>query len=158
MIQFNDNNRPICAPTDAAECKLNNAALQDVWDALKCFSEQYVLTDVKCFNFAGLTGETNVLQINKEDAPSIGSTCLIDFKWNGVQYYESGEFTEDKLNYTIDEEELYYNINLFDNNGNDFYPGSEDEPCDIRITVFLKRKVLDLFNACEETENCRDED
>lgn len=157
MIQFNDNNRPVCNPGDAAECKLNNAALQDVWDALKCFSEQDILTNVKCFNFAGLVGEDTFF-IDKADAPDIDSTCLIDFKWNGVGYYENGEFTDDKLNYTIEERELDWKIRLFDNNNDPFPVGSEDEPCDIRITVFLKRKVIDLFNSCEETENCRDEE
>lgn len=149
MIQFNNNNRPTCNPQNKAECDVNNAALQDVWDALACLSEQYVITGVKCFDFLQIFDQDTFF-IDKEDIASIDSTCLINFFWNGVQYYTDEANNDDILKYTITERQNDFMITL------NIIVGSEDEPCDVRITVFEKKKVLDMFNACEEKENCRD--
>ncbi|HRH83565.1 MAG TPA: hypothetical protein PK210_04945 [Bacteroidia bacterium] len=154
MIQFNNNNRPVCNPV-GAECELNTAALQDVWDALKCLSTQSVLTGAICFDFLKVVDQS-VFFIDKDDVASIDSTCLIMFNWNGVQYYVNEVNNDDILRYVIEERVADFMITLVNADGDPFPVGSEDEPCDIRITVFKKENILDMINACEVTENCRD--
>jgi hypothetical protein len=151
MIQFTAENRPTCNPQDENQCKLNNAALQDVWDALACLASQEVITEAKCYDFKDVVGEDTFF-IPKADIPTIPEHCIIDFKWNGVEYY-----VEDIFNPLT--EILFYTIS---SNATDWIittnmkVGSVEEPCDVRIKVFKKETFSDMFNKCIVNPNCRD--
>ena len=164
MIDFNNDNRPICGPTTEAECKLNWAALQDVWDALKCVST--VNFPASCYVYEN--------SINPDDAPDgyFDVTIEKDFSLTydltqcGVEVWVDGRvanstgdvFTDSDVvpSWTLQNEneaEFTIRITLGELVGHDQHGHTHYS---YRIKVTQYKTFLELFNDCEAEINCRD--
>lgn len=161
MIEFESENRPICTPTTEAQCKLNWAALQDVWDAMACYQTANVLTGcailadsvVKADN---PDGDFEVI-LDKLTYGSSIDVCNFDVSVNGlaaipldsafagaddVPKFRVDDYDDDNLQVVIEAG----NIAMGDVSDNFIY----------RIKVNLYNTFLDRINDCEPEINCRD--
>ncbi|MCC6256203.1 MAG: hypothetical protein IT276_14900 [Ignavibacteriaceae bacterium] len=145
-IEFTENNKPICDPQDYNDCALNSAALVDVWNALKCISEQKFNIGSKCFYFPAVVNQ-DVFLINKSELVGLPANCEITFEWNGVKSYSNGTFADDPRNYTLTEEATAYKFTL------NSPVGDAENPCDVAIKVDQLKLGLDIINGCEP-ESC----
>ncbi len=161
MIEFTSDNRPICNPTTEAECTLNWAALQDVYDALDCIDP--VLLYDTCYrleDYIEKDEETEVsfdIVIDKDDVEAVPELCDIDLYLHGrraMTAYSTDPGFSDLPYFTIsDTNDLEFTITVF--------PGTlvnaEAINAFVYSIVIRKYKTFsDFFNACEPTVNCRD--
>lgn len=160
MIEFNENNRPICGPTTEAQCTLNWAALQDVWDALSCFSSAMVYDG--CAILEGDIAKDD--ESNPEDGITLSlakatygestDTCYFDVYVNGLSALVDPEMSNDLPSFVVtdlDDDNLQIVI----------VPGNiADADISLNYTYQIKvRKYttfLERINECEAEINCRD--
>ncbi len=74
---FTEQEQPIISPTESAECTLNNQALFDVWNWIRCLSSKNVYTDKKCYYFWNGSTELDTFQIPKADIPNEPTKCEV---------------------------------------------------------------------------------
>lgn len=163
MIEFTSENRPTCEPTNQAECTLNWAALQDVWDALSCFSTAMVYDG--CAILEGEiakddpTDPTDGFEINLIKATYGDSTdeCYYDVYINGLSALavgSSGDTAGDLPHFRVDDLDDD-NLQVVILPGN-FVLNDAAENISYQIKVRKYVSFLDRINECEAEVNCRD--
>lgn len=157
MIEFTSDNRPTCNPTNSEECKLNLAALQDVFDAFTCLYDKTISTG--CYISKGTadpddSGEL-IVSIDKEYVAEIPDECNIDVFVNGERAFPDGFITDDSdfiHTYSVDEDDTDIHVTIV--------AGSLPEPW-TKINYVVKINTVttigELMNTCAETVNCRTE-
>lgn len=160
MIDFNNDNRPICGPTTEAECTLNWAALQDVWDALNCLGSSSI--PVSCAVLSDSIAKEDVTEdgfdvlLDKEEYGESIDACDYDVYVNGLNaLYIGDSFSGNEIlpQFRVDDSGDNIMVTIVPGSFNtadtsDFYV--------YKIKVTIKDTLLDLMNACEPAINCRD--
>jgi hypothetical protein len=161
MIEFTSDNRPICEPTTQAECTLNWAALQDVYDALDCL--ETVLHYDTCYNledYIEKDTDTEIsfdVEIDKDDVAEVPEMCDIDVYVNGrraMEAYSTDPGFGNVPYFTLsDTSDLVFTVSIFPGQ----FAVDETTTAFVYKIVIRKYKTFsELFNACEATINCRD--
>lgn len=161
MIEFNEDNRPICTPTTEAQCKLNWAALQDAWDALNCFQTQNIYSG--CAVLEGSVAKADnpdgdfEVDLDKLTYGESIDRCNFDVFVNGLSAIDNDAAfsgADDVPKYRVDE--------LDDDNLQVVITAGAIAEADLsthyiyQIRVRLYTTFIDRVNECEATINCRD--
>lgn len=163
MIEFNENNRPICGPTTEAQCTLNWAALQDVWDALSCFSSAMVYDG--CAILEGEiakddpTDPSDGFEITLDKATYGENTdeCYYDVFINGLSALAIGspaDAGEELPHFRVDDLDDD-NLQVVINPGS-VVMGDASANIVYQIKVRKYTTFLERINECEAEINCRD--
>ena len=140
---FNEEARPVLVPENAAQCQMNWAAVQIIYDALGCLAKQNCLSELVCYTFDGVS-EFDSFEIPFEDINNAELTdCLMLFFKDGVQYGLQSSNPDSPLYFEIDEQITKYVINL------STPIGETDNLSDLEVKIFVKTTFEALF-ACDD--------
>lgn len=160
MIEFTSENRPTCEPTNQAECTLNWAALQDVWDALSCFSTAMVYDGCAILEGEIAKDDPSVpadgitLTLAKATYGDNDDSCYYDVYLNGLSALVTPDSDADFPSYSVaDIDDDNFEITII--------PGAlavADASLNFvyQIKVRKYKTFLDRINECEAEVNCRD--
>ena len=143
---FNVEGRPVLNPTTKAECDLNWAAVQIIWDALGCLGKQDTLHDKLCYKFNGVE-DFSEIQIDKADLTQSLAECDIILDIDGQKVGTEATNPDIALYYTLTENITYWSIQL--NNP----VGTPEALSDIELSIFEKVSFETLFTCDDRTCN-----
>lgn len=139
---FNVEGRPVTTPTTAAECSLNWAALQIVWDALACLGKQSTLYNKLCYSYPA-EQEFDEIQVLKSDLSADLEECYINLVIDGQKVGTDATNPDIALFYSLVENISYWSIQLNEP------VGTAEALSDIQLEIFEKVTFETLF-TCED--------
>lgn len=137
---------PIINPETCAELELNRRILYDMWKSLNCLKDLSVSTGKKCYAVKNAV-DVGYMDVPKSDVPNEPAYCDVMLYWNGIMYQKESILEPSPLEWTLEEHETYWRF-LFNEP-----VGTEDDKCNLYLTIDLKTTFGDILCSCDEPES-----